>query len=137
MEVKINKYVTLIVDDCVKSMKLLKDNSVDLIVTSPPYWGQRDYKNANQWGNEKDVKEYITKMTVWGKECFRVLRNTGSLFLNIGDKYSKNCKSLLLSTNNNVIPSPPLFKIFSTGKNSCLSSNKMCTYIVILDILLK
>ena len=95
MEVKINKYVTLIVDDCVKSMKLLKNNSVDLIVTSPPYWGQRDYKNANQWGNEKDVKEYITKMTVWGKECFRVLRNTGTLFLNIGDKYSKKGLNLI------------------------------------------
>ena len=87
--IDINDNITLYVGDCIQQMKLLNDKSIDLIITSPPYWGQRDYGNTKQWGNEKEVTTYIERMKEWCIECYRVLKDTGSLFLNIGDKYSK------------------------------------------------
>ena len=94
-KVIINENVDLYIGDCIDEMKKMSDQSIDLIVTSPPYWGQRDYNNDKQWGNEEEVKDYIDKMTIWGKECYRILKNTGSLFLNIGDKYSKKGLKLI------------------------------------------
>lgn len=80
--------------DCISIMKTLTEKSVDVIVTSPPYFQQRDYNINTQIGNESSIEEYISIMTEWGKECHRVLKDTGSLFLNIGDKYEK--KGLLM-----------------------------------------
>ena len=71
----------------------LSDNSVDLIVTSPPYWNKRDYGFSDQIGNEKTPDLYVESMLECLREWRRVLRKTGSLFLNIGDSYYK--KSLL------------------------------------------
>ena len=87
--IDINEHTKLYIGDCIEQMKLLEDQSIDLIITSPPYWGQRDYGNVKQWGNEKEVTTYIERMKVWCIECYRVLKDTGALFLNIGDKYSK------------------------------------------------
>jgi DNA modification methylase len=80
--------------DVIDQMKTLEVESIDCIITSPPYWGQRDYENDKQWGSEKTTPEYISRMVEWAEECKRVLKNEGTLFLNIGDKYSK--KSLLM-----------------------------------------
>lgn len=92
---KINNNIDLYIGDCIETMKTFEKESIDLIITSPPYWGQRDYKNQKQWGNEDQVKEYIGKMEEWCIECYRILKNTGSLFLNIGDKYSKKGLQLI------------------------------------------
>ena len=83
--------------DCLEIMKDISDKSIDCIITSPPYWGQRDYENDKQWGNEKTVEEYIDKILLWGNECKRILKDEGSMFLNIGDKYSKKGLSLIAS----------------------------------------
>ena len=91
----VNDFVTIHTGDCVNVMKNMEDKCIDLIVTSPPYWGQRDYKNAAQWGNESHVKDYIKNMIEWAKECHRILKDTGCLFLNIGDKYSKKGLKLI------------------------------------------
>jgi len=85
----LNLIPRVIIGDCLDVMRTFEAESIDLIVTSPPYWNQRDYKNDKQWGGEESVKEYIAKMTEWGTECRRILKNSGSLFLNIGDKYNK------------------------------------------------
>jgi DNA modification methylase len=65
----------------------LKDESIDCAVTSPPYWGQRDYGFDGQVGNEPELIEYIGKLV----EIFRVLRRKlkpeGVFYLNVGDKY--------------------------------------------------
>lgn len=84
----------IIIGNCLEVMNDIDEKSIDLIVTSPPYWGQRDYKASEQWGNESEVKYYLEKMSKWADECKRVLKDSGSLFLNIGDKYSK--KSLMM-----------------------------------------
>lgn len=72
----------------------LPDESVDLIVTSPPYFAMRDYKDgdaslAGQIGNEHTPAEYITALLKCTAEWVRVLKPTGSIFVNLGDKYSQ------------------------------------------------
>lgn len=84
----------ILLGDCFSLMKQKENESIDLIFTSPPYWNQRDYGVEEQWGAERTVQEYLEKMKNWAEECRRILKNTGCLFLNIGDKYSK--KGLLM-----------------------------------------
>lgn len=80
--------------ECVAHMNTMPENSVDVIVTSPPYFQQRDYGCEGQIGREAEVEAYVEMMTAWARACHRVLKTTGSLFLNIGDKYEK--KGLLM-----------------------------------------
>ena len=67
----------------------LPDDSVDLIVTSPPYWQKRDYGHSDQIGQEGTPQEYVAAIMACLKEWKRVLRPTGSIFLNVGDSYHK------------------------------------------------
>jgi DNA modification methylase len=71
----------------------LPDNSADLIVTSPPYWQKRDYGHTDQIGLESTPQGYVSAMMDCLAEWKRVLRPTGSIFLNVGDTYYK--KSLI------------------------------------------
>ena len=74
--------------DAFEKIKLLKDKSVDSIMTSPPYWQLRDYGVAGQLGLEDSVEEYIEKLIEIFNECWRVLKDTGTVFINMGDTYS-------------------------------------------------
>lgn len=70
----------------------LPDASVDLVVTSPPYWSQRDYQDGGaslhgQIGNEDTPQEYIAALLACTREWARVLKNTGSIFVNVADTY--------------------------------------------------
>ncbi len=67
----------------------LADKSVDLIVTSPPYWKKRDYKLKGQIGQEGTPSEYVFSIVEALREWRRILRPTGSIFLNIGDTYHR------------------------------------------------
>jgi len=69
-----------------RSLPLL-DNHVDLVVTSPPYWRKRDYGFEGQIGQEKTSEEYVAAIIAAMAEWRRVLRPSGSVFLNIGDTY--------------------------------------------------
>lgn len=74
---------------CADARKLpLDDESVDCIVTSPPYWGLRDYKCEGQIGLEPTIQGYLAEMSKCLKEMYRVLKKTGTLWLNIGDTYA-------------------------------------------------
>lgn len=64
------------------------DASVQTIVTSPPYWGQRDYGFDGQIGMEPTYVEYLEALVEVGRECRRVLRPDGTLWLNVGDTYN-------------------------------------------------
>jgi len=81
-------------DDCLKVLKTIPDESIDLVITSPPYFQQRDYGNIGI-GNEDTVEEYIENLILIFKECVRVTKNTGSVVFNVGDKY-KNGNLLLV-----------------------------------------
>jgi len=65
----------------------LKDKSVQMCVTSPPYWGLRDYGIDNQIGLEQTPEEYVENMVAVFREVWRVLRDDGTLWLNLGDSY--------------------------------------------------
>lgn len=79
----------VIVGDCIESMRGLADQSVNCCVTSPPYFGLRDYGVDGQIGLEKEPDEYIINMVSVFREVHRVLRDDGTLWLNIGDSYGK------------------------------------------------
>ncbi len=68
----------------------LADDSIQTCITSPPYWGLRDYGNANQLGAEADPRDYIATMVDVFREVRRVLRPDGALWLNLGDSYYNN-----------------------------------------------
>lgn len=68
-------------------LRELPSATVDTVVTSPPYFNQRDYDHKDQLGGESDPEDYIEKLTSILNECRRVLRSTGTLWLNLGDKY--------------------------------------------------
>jgi len=75
--------------DCLEVLKSFPDESVDLCVTSPPYWGGlRDYEVEGQLGLEKDFLEYIEKLCNIFDEVYRVLRQAGTCWVNLGDTYS-------------------------------------------------
>lgn len=74
--------------DCIEGMKELPDNSVDCCVTSPPYYGLRDYGNDGQIGLEETPELYVAKMVEVFEQVNRVLKVDGTLWLNLGDSYS-------------------------------------------------
>tara|TARA_R110000868_G_scaffold111688_1_gene301363 strand:+ start:1021 stop:1836 length:816 start_codon:yes stop_codon:yes gene_type:complete len=75
--------------DCLEVMKTLPNESIDCIVTSPPYWLQRDYGWDGQWGMEETFYEYLDKLFSMMDEAKRILKNDGTIFVNIGDGYAR------------------------------------------------
>jgi DNA modification methylase len=70
------------------------DNVIDLVVCSPPYFNLRNYKHDKQIGTERTPKEYINNLINIFRECKRVLKKTGSIWVNISDSHDDN-KSLI------------------------------------------
>jgi len=73
--------------DVLEKLKEIPDESVDCVITSPPYFGLRDYGVEGQIGLEKTLDEYLDKMLAVTKELKRVLKKTGTMFWNHGDSY--------------------------------------------------
>ena len=84
LELPVNKIFS---GDVLRVLKRLPDECVDCIVTSPPYYGLRDYGVEGQTGLEKTLAEYIDKMLAITAELKRVLKTTGTLWWNHGDAY--------------------------------------------------
>lgn len=80
----------IICGDTKKELSKLPDNYVDTIITSPPYWGLRDYGITGQIGLEKTLEEYIGKLLAITTELKRILKPTGVMFWNHGDCYGGN-----------------------------------------------
>jgi len=80
--------VQIIVGDCRKVLETLPSDSVDCIVTSPPYWGLRNYNVAGQIGMENSFSAWLSEMVVIFRELRRVLKPTGTCWLNCGDAYA-------------------------------------------------
>jgi DNA modification methylase len=77
----------IVCGDCLDVMKTLPDGCVQCCVTSPPYWGLRDYGVEGQMGLEKTPEEYVASIVQVFREVKRVLRDDGTLWLNMGDSY--------------------------------------------------
>lgn len=74
--------------DCLELLKTIADNSIDCIVTSPPYWALRDYGVEGQLGQEPTFQEYIENLCNIFDEVKRVLKPQGTCWVNLGDTYS-------------------------------------------------
>ena len=99
---------TIICADALDGLKVLEDESVDMCVTSPPYYGLRDYGTERQIGMEESPQEYVKNLTEIFMEVYRVLKPTGTLWLNIGDSYAGSGKG------------PMSLAVAGNGKNKTL-----------------
>lgn len=81
--------------DCRTALRELADESVQCCVTSPPYWGLRDYGHPDQIGQEKTPDEFVQTMVVVFREVRRVLRNDGTVWLNLGDSYAGSNRGVM------------------------------------------
>jgi DNA modification methylase len=80
--------VRILIGDCREKLRELPDASVNCCVTSPPYFGLRDYGVEGQMGLEPTPDEFVAGMVEVFREVRRVLRDDGTLWLNIGDSYA-------------------------------------------------
>jgi DNA modification methylase len=80
---------TIHVGDNLETLRFLPDKCIDMCVTSPPYYNLRDYKNQKQIGAENTVELFVDNLCKVFDECHRVLKDTGSLWVNIADTYDK------------------------------------------------
>lgn len=79
--------------DCFELIKTLPDNSIDCIITSPPYWQLRDYGYPGQWGLETTYQEYLENLWSLMDEIRRALKDTGTAWINLGDVYGSGAGS--------------------------------------------
>src|SRR5262245_22739599 len=79
--------ITILTGCCLSVLATLPDRSVHTCVTSPPYFGLRDYGTPGQIGLEPTPDEFVAKMVAVFREVRRVLRDDGTLWLNLGDSY--------------------------------------------------
>ena len=87
MKLELNKIYQ---GDTLEVLKTFPNESIDMCITSPPYWNLRDYGKEGQLGNEEDYADYLNKLNDIFKEVKRVLKDGGSCWVNIGDTYSPN-----------------------------------------------
>lgn len=82
------------VGDSLSLLPAYPDNSIDLIITSPPYFQQRDY-NGRGIGNEATEQAYLDALITIFRECVRITKPTGAIVFNLGDKYNEGGLALL------------------------------------------
>ncbi|HGA2733156.1 TPA: DNA methyltransferase, partial [Pseudomonas aeruginosa] len=79
---------TLHVGDCLQVLRTLPDELAHCCITSPPYFGLRDYGMAGQIGLEQTPTEFVARLVEVFREVRRVLRDDGTLWVNMGDSYA-------------------------------------------------
>ncbi len=84
-----NFKTTIIIGDS-RRMEELKNESVHLVITSPPYWQLKDYGNGSQIGFNDSYEDYINNLNLCWKECYRVLHKGCRLCINIGDQFARS-----------------------------------------------
>lgn len=90
----------IITGEALSALQSLESNSVNCCITSPPYYGLRDYGANGQIGLEETPSEYIEKLVTVFREVRRVLKNDGTLWLNMGDSYAGSGKGAALYPDN-------------------------------------
>jgi len=87
-----NENINLLIGDCNETLKKLPDQSVQCCVTSPPYFGLRDYGMDGQMGLEETPEEFVENLVNLFREVKRVLKDDGTVWLNLGDSYAGSGK---------------------------------------------
>jgi len=81
--------INILQGDCIKTLQKLDDKSINTCITSPPYWGLRDYGESNQLGLEDTPEKFVDNLVKVFREVKRVLRDDGTVWLNLGDSYAR------------------------------------------------
>jgi len=79
--------IKILQGNCLDKLKELPDQSINTCITSPPYWGLRDYNEDKQLGMENTPEEFVDNLVEVFREVKRVLRDDGTVWLNLGDSY--------------------------------------------------
>ena len=87
--IRVRSPYRVLIGDALESMRGLPEKSVHTCVTSPPYFGLRDYKATGQIGLENTPDDYVARLVEVFREVRRVLRDDGTLWLNLGDSYAR------------------------------------------------
>jgi len=87
--------------DSLETLRLLPSDSIQCVITSPPYWGLRDYNIQGQIGLEPSLHEFINHLVAIFNEIKRILRDDGTLWLNIGDGYTSGNRGYRASDKKN------------------------------------
>jgi site-specific DNA-methyltransferase (adenine-specific) len=77
-------------EPCLETLKKMPNDFLDCVITSPPYWQLRDYGYIGQWGLEPTYQEYLKNLWLMMDEIYRVLKPTGTVWVNLGDTYGGN-----------------------------------------------
>lgn len=80
---------TIYNEPCLDTLKKMPDEFLDCVITSPPYWQLRDYGYDGQWGLEATFQEYLEHLWEMMDEIYRVLKPSGTTWINLGDTYSR------------------------------------------------
>jgi site-specific DNA-methyltransferase (adenine-specific) len=92
LDFETNKSVKISIGDCRELLRQMPDNFVHTCVTSPPYFGLRDYGMEDQIGLEQTPEAFVNELVAVFREVRRVLRDDGTLWLNLGDSYAGSGK---------------------------------------------
>jgi DNA modification methylase len=87
---------TVVCGDVLQTLKTFPDECVDMVITSPPYYGLRNYGVEGQIGLEKTFDEYLKKILEITAEVKRVLKPTGTFWLNMGSSYSNGKTKIII-----------------------------------------
>lgn len=77
-------------EPCLETLKRMPDAFLDCVITSPPYWQLRDYGYDGQWGLEPTFQQYLENLWSMMDEIYRVLKPSGTVWINLGDTYMNN-----------------------------------------------
>jgi site-specific DNA-methyltransferase (adenine-specific) len=81
---------TIFNEPCLETLKKMQDKSIDCVISSPPYWQLRDYGYDGQWGLESTFQEYLEHLWQMMDEIYRVLKDEGTCWINLGDSYNNS-----------------------------------------------
>jgi site-specific DNA-methyltransferase (adenine-specific) len=83
---------TIFNEPCLQTLKKMQDKSIDCVISSPPYWQLRDYGYDGQWGLEPTFHEYLEHLWSMMGEIYRVLKDEGTCWINLGDTYARGTR---------------------------------------------
>lgn len=116
-------------DNCIEVLKHLENNTIDCVITSPPYWSLRDYGVDGQIGLEEQYTDYIDKLLSIFREIKWILKDSGSCYVNLGETYHNalkwSCKKELPQT-----ISKGKNRDFNTKKNNKQNIPKKCLMLI-------
>ena len=95
---------TILVGNVLDRIKEFPDEYFDCILFSPPYYNDVVYHTKKEWGKEKTVYEYLSKMRKLQNQLYRVLKSCGTMFVNIGDSYAKRTDGYIVQGSEYGVP---------------------------------